>query len=760
MSQKRNSARITNWRRCWRSKPTVWHRVPPRGDALVNAVVAEPPLQRVFANAATSLGALVGHRAIEVSTNRGTTPNRDIVQVWDWQSGRRVPWRDAPLGDADSGPIRLATTDDGQLLAIAFHDGMIQLYSGRTLEPQGRPFQSGFSVLRSPLPISGPGLEFSANGQSLAVSGSASLNGAAPTTSVSVFSLHGTSWVPDPRLGGYGTSGVAFDLSSDGSVIATAPTENASGGVTISDVATGQTLQTIQTVPVSSLALDWVRQRLVVSSPPDFLSGAQAADATWYDLGVANPTPHVIEQGLSSGYATIGYDPSRTLFGIDGNDGFGLFIAATMTPLLSGGAGGSTPQVLPPLMPQPFAPDFLFLGSDPVVANVSDAVDTERVLTGGSDGQESLWNLTGLYGVPALAATAPEIPGDVSIPGVRPYHIDSIAITRDPRRFVGLSSQVDLGPGLGSGQAVTVLGPGYKPMGAPIVVDSLAAVCLDPHTDRIATISAVTGDLVIHDGTPPFRVINRAPGVAANLFGLLTCSWAPDGRSIAITTSLVQPSSVALYDVASKSLRFDYQLQGTISANGTFGADSKTTFWVSGIGPGGGAGVRQITDFGRRPKIRPVFPGATSISTDANGGRLVVSFVSSVRVFDSRTLEPLTPSIELPGQVIYGVSSAPDGREAVVNTTKGWQLLDLDGQTPVGPIFPQPAFELSTFGVRGTTVYGYTPFDSVDYWNFAPSHIQAIACQLAGRNLTAEEWQKYLSWAGPRRATCPQYPLS
>ena len=62
-------------------------------NALVNAVVAEPPLQRVFATAASSLGALVGHRAIEVSTNRGMTPNPDIVQVWDWQTGHRVPWR-------------------------------------------------------------------------------------------------------------------------------------------------------------------------------------------------------------------------------------------------------------------------------------------------------------------------------------------------------------------------------------------------------------------------------------------------------------------------------------------------------------------------------------------------------------------------------------------------------------------------------------------------------------------------------------------
>ena len=718
-------------------------------NALVNAVVAEPPLQRVFATAASSLGAFVGHRAIEVSTNRGTTPNPDTVQVWDWQSGRRVPWRNAPLGDADSGPVRVATTDSGRLLAIAFQDGMIQLYSGRTLLPQGRPFPSGFSVLRPPLPNSGTGLEFSANGQSLAVSGSSSSNGAAPTTSVSVFSLHGASWVPDPRLDGYGTSGVALDVSSDGSMIATASTDNAGGGVKISDVATGQTLQTIQTVPVSSLALDWVRHRLVVSSPPDFLSGGQAADATWYDLGVANPPPHVIDQGLSSGYATIGYDPSHTYFGIDGHNGFGIFNAATLTPLtlVVAGAGSSMPQVLAPLMPQPFAPDFVFLGSDAVVANAANAFDTERVLTGGSYGQVSLWDLSGLGGVvPTLATTFPPTAGN------GPDSIGGFIDTPDPRRFLGL---------LGSGRAVTVLGPSYRPLGAPIVMDSvpdyLATACLDGHTDRIATISAVTGDIVIHQGTPPFRVISRAPGVAANLSGLFTCSWAPDGRSIVINTSYTQPSSVALYDVASRTLQFDYKLKGVISLLGTFSADSKT-LWVSGIGPGGGTGVSQITDFGRRPKMRLIFPGATSTSTDANGGRLVVSFLSSVGVFDPRTLEPLTPSIHLPGEIIYGVSSAPDGHEAVVNTTKGWQLLDMDGATPIGPLFPYPAFNVSGFGARGDLVDSGTPLGTLDFWNFAPAHVRSVACELAGRNLTGAEWQKYLSWAGPRRATCPQYP--
>jgi hypothetical protein len=32
------------------------------------------------------------------------------------------------------------------------------------------------------------------------------------------------------------------------------------------------------------------------------------------------------------------------------------------------------------------------------------------------------------------------------------------------------------------------------------------------------------------------------------------------------------------------------------------------------------------------------------------------------------------------------------------------------------------------------------------------------ACAIAGRNLTADEWAKYLPGLGPRLRTCPQFP--
>ena len=73
---------------------------------------------------------------------------------------------------------------------------------------------------------------------------------------------------------------------------------------------------------------------------------------------------------------------------------------------------------------------------------------------------------------------------------------------------------------------------------------------------------------------------------------------------------------------------------------------------------------------------------------------------------------------------------------------------------------PQPAHLGVCFGPDDTTVYAEAPTGGGEIWNLAPSNLRIAACGLAGRNLTEQEWQKYLAWAGPRRATCPQYPLS
>ena len=70
-------------------------------------------------------------------------------------------------GDATTGPLDMSTTADGSLLAIIFRDRSIQVYSGRTLEPQGLPFPNGLGRFFIPYVT----ISLSPNSQSLAASG-------------------------------------------------------------------------------------------------------------------------------------------------------------------------------------------------------------------------------------------------------------------------------------------------------------------------------------------------------------------------------------------------------------------------------------------------------------------------------------------------------------------------------------------------------------------------------------------------------------
>jgi hypothetical protein len=48
--------------------------------------------------------------------------------------------------------------------------------------------------------------------------------------------------------------------------------------------------------------------------------------------------------------------------------------------------------------------------------------------------------------------------------------------------------------------------------------------------------------------------------------------------------------------------------------------------------------------------------------------------------------------------------------------------------------------------------------ESIILWNLDVESWIELACQRAGRNLTAAEWKQYFP-DGPYRATCSQWPL-
>jgi hypothetical protein len=339
--------------------------------------------------------------------------------VWDWQTGQRQVWRNAPRGDTTTGPSGIATTADGQLLAVISADGMVQLYSGRTLGPKGRAFPSGLGkfVTRA------GGIWLSPNGESIAVTSPAATAG----RSVNVFSHLGDRWVPDPPLTGQRGRVETIALSRNGRAIVTASPTSTGSNIVVSDVTSGRPLFSFAAVSVNGLALDWTRRRVVVSTPP-----GGPGDAVWYDLNTPDPTPHVINVGpiAGLGYGVVGYDAPDSRLGLNTTNGFRIFDANTLTPLAHA-------SVLPT---NTFVGPFRFL-------------DARHVLTAPSKGGPvSAWDLTGTSVL--VTHTFPHFN----------FGFGPAVETGVPDSSMGLST-------LGNESTVTILGPGYRPLGAPFPIE-------------------------------------------------------------------------------------------------------------------------------------------------------------------------------------------------------------------------------------------------------------------------------------------------
>ena len=192
-------------------------------------------------------------------------------------------------------------------------------------------------------------------------------------------------------------------------------------------------------------------------------------------------------------------------------------------------------------------------------------------------------------------------------------------------------------------RSVSILGPGYRPLGPPIPIDQNlqglptavqnliqlplpAVMCVDPGTGHIATVSVATGDIVVRGGAPPFPVLSSAPGVAAGLVDPALCAWSPDGRQIAIGTypqvGQPGPASVALYDVADKTLRFVEPLSGYIAVNCLFFSPDSKILWAGGGGGNGRGGIYRSTHLdqspesplrSREPALSPQTPTASAL---------------------------------------------------------------------------------------------------------------------------------------------------
>lgn len=699
-------------------------------NALVNAILAEPSLQRTFGAPVSDVAALANDRVAVLSNNRGTSLNRDVLQIWNWRTGRQEPWKNAPLGDANSGPVDISTTTDGSLLAVLSRDGMIQLYSGVTLNPLGSPFASNIGPIQRPVLGRAPlaDIALSSNGLTLAVdnNGDGSLDPNA-TRVVSVFSRTDFGWTPDPPLGGSGGGAVgSISLSSDGSEIATLALAPSGSAVAVYDVRTGARLVSFDAVSASYVALDWPARRVVLSANAGGLN-----DAVWYDLESPDPTPNAINVGSegSGGDTLASFEPNDTVLGISSENGLGIFKEASL------GTAGPTSVLPTGTFPGPF----LFLNSNFVLTATFET------------GPMSVWNLAGT----SVLAT-PTMP-----------KFNFVEPTSDPDRLLGYST-------FGDDSFVSVLDRNYRPLGGPIPVNEGAQgnspnvladfplACLDARDERIATVAFSTGSIVIRNASSPFRVLGTANGILGSDFDPDFCAWSPSGRYIAVGSYPQgnQEASVAVYDLKSQGLVANSTLNDDEIAitSLVWNPDSKSL--LVGGPTASLNGVYRMSKFGMKPQVRVAFPGGFAVSAITHGSRIVVAYQAALEVFEARGRAPLTPRISVLTTAIIEVQASSDGGEALVASPTAWRLIDLGTRQPSTPWMPMYFPSLSFLAADGTTVFSQGPGGSGEIWDLSPAHLRAVACGLAGRNLTAQEWQEYLSWAGPRRVTCPEYPLS
>jgi WD40 repeat protein len=476
------------------------------------------------------------------------------------------------------------------------------------------------------------------------------------------------------------------------------------GLIVLHDLDSGAVGPVIKTnAELLSLALDWDRRRVV--------AGTTVQDVLVYDLAQPSSQPMDIS-GLGTA-TSVAYDADWTHLGILGTRGFRVVDAASLAPTAGPDIDAKTGNGKQ-----------LFLPND-------------QVLLAGSLGPMTVWDLRSTSVLQSVIANGAAV-GPTARPGI----------------FIALRSASD-------GTFVTILGRDYQPLTAELPVGSPQpygpAWCADPRTNRIATVGAGTpgdpGEIVVRNGVAPFDVLSRTAGVD---FTPLVCAWRPDGRQIAIGGL---GGEVALYQVASgMTRRVDAGLSSYVISL-AYRPDARE-LWITGptLLP-----VR-VTNLDGAPRVTPALPGRGVISAmgfTRDGRYLVTVDSTSMQMLDAHSLRPITQHIPVGTDYVYVVAVSADGRYAATTDTGPWmRLVDLRAGRTIGPRMGSNSSEGVFLGRDDTTIYTSTADGRATVWNLAPAHVRDAACQLAGRNLTRTEWQRYLGWAGPRQATCRQFPLS
>lgn len=622
--------------------------------------------------------------------------SRGRLGVWDLATGARTAV--LPMRNVQAAAVR----SDG-LVAGARSDGRVTFADARG-ERVGPTIRSGLHGLLA-------NVRFSPDGRLVAV-GYGDWANASPVDAASTVRLFDVATGrPGPAITGRFAGVTALAFSPDGRELATGGGDDhvvlhdlASGGVVGPDITVG--------APVFGIAWDPVRDRLAIGTIQNVVdvvglpSGARVgrlADAPSIDT----PT----------------YSPDGARLAVAGNGPTRLYDAATLLAV-----------------PDEVAPNFAAAvpTGEPIDPQVSPARVTfapdGSIVAGGATGPATVWRLDHVSGLDRLVPGAPTY--------TFPMVGGTLVAAPDLADSVTLYDRRTLRP---VGPPLTP-GPGRK---LPLVFPTTFAASYYDGS-RIAVVNR-SGTLQLFDVAsrrtlgPPVET-----GVAP-----VYAVFSRDMRTIAVGG---RQGEVRLVDVRTHAVRAlpspmsNYVLGLEFGPHGELAAsDAGHVVLFTHLG----ATHPRAQDVSRRTST-----SGFGMDLSPNGRLLALSTGGQIGFYDARTLHRIGPLVPASSSnTINWIAFDRSGTKVITGDTANFaRLVDVPSHRAIGPpLAINVAGGGSVFDTSGKTVGTWTHLGgsllSVD-----PAVWRREACALAGRNLTADEWAKYLPGQGPRQRTCPQYP--
>ena len=243
------------------------------------------------------------------------------------------------------------------------------------------------------------------------------------------------------------------------------------------------------------------------------------------------------------------------------------------------------------------------------------------------------------------------------------------------------------------------------------------------------------------------RMTTSLQAVPANQ-RLVAMEFSPDGSMLVGGTGPVHRGLVEVWRLGSPHRPPDRFWTSRTVEDLTFTPDGSQLVASTGWSDGGDF---VLWNTARRKIVKTVHADdAAVLSADvSNDGRTLITGGQTgiVRLWSLPAGTPLgAPLTDLAG--ISTVDLSPDGRTAIGADTAGNVLLwDVPTRSTIGDTFPGPAAgrpAAAAFTPDGGSVVVISDTGAGWVWDVDQSDWLARACQVAGRNLTPQEWQEFL----------------